>query len=850
MEIDKNKTAIAFALFLMFAMASSLVALPAANVVKAATGLTIPTELFLTAWPNPIGVGQPITVSPWLGQAPIAFGNVLYGWNFTINVIKPDGSNVTLGPFESASNGGYYTTYTPTTAGNYTFQAFFPETTVTVGRGFFIVYPPGTYTWNAAESSAVTVTVLSTAVSAWPQTPLPTSYWQNPIFAENQNWYTLAGNWLLGSGGMAGRGSPADYTTGPATAHILWTNPLAFGGISGGQYSSGNTAPGSKTAYNTTDWGVNYYTGQLYQNKLSTIIISGYMYYNTLPSGLSSTGMNCINLRTGAIVWSKPDMPQLTCGEVVTTQGGFGSGSYAYLWASNSSGWLMYDAFTGQLLTTFTSVPSGVSLSPTWGPNGEILQYIYNSGRHYLALWNSTKARAGGLGAGLPYSPATTTTWSRGLEWNVTIPNTVSGAWQAFLDYPDGVLVAEGETDTATLNPTFEFYGYSTQTGALLWATNQTNVGSGEGGPGSNAGVYWYQTTATLFGDGYFAYYQRETMQYHVLNVLTGKEAYVTKPLPTYTGTDLSYYDWADSCQIADGIMYASGYDGDITAWNVTTGEHLWTFKQVSSGLQTPYGTWPTFGGSGIVSNGMLYFGFTQHTPGVPLFRGYNLYCINYTTGAEMWEIPGFFPSSVLALADGVLTGYAGYDNQIYAFGQGPSRTTVTAPSVGVTTSTPVTISGTVTDVSAGAQQDAVARNFPNGLPCVSDASESAWMEYVYQQQPCPSTVTGVPVSLWVLDSNNNYRQIGTTTTNAMGSYGFTWTPDISGNFTVYAVFAGSNSYYGSSASTYFYAGAAPTATPPTTYPVPIDYTMAIVGAAIAIIIVVIVVGILILRKE
>jgi hypothetical protein len=123
-------------------------------------------------------------------------------------------------------------------------------------------------------------------------------------------------------------------------------------------------------------------------------------------------------------------------------------------------------------------------------------------------------------------------------------------------------------------------------------------------------------------------------------------------------------------------------------------------------------------------------------------------------------------------------------------------------------------------------------------------------MEYVYQQQPCPSTVTGVPVSLWVLDSNNNYRQIGTATTNAMGSYGFTWTPDIPGNFTVYAVFAGSNSYYGSSAATYFYASAAPTATPPPTYPVPIDYTMTIVGAAIAIIIVVIVVGILILRKK
>ena len=66
------------------------------------------------------------------------------------------------------------------------------------------------------------------------------------------------------------------------------------------------------------------------------------------------------------------------------------------------------------------------------------------------------------------------------------------------------------------------------------------------------------------------------------------------------------------------------------------------------------------------------------------------------------------------------------YDNQIYAYGMGPSKTTVTAPDVGVTTATPVTITGTVMDISAGSQQNAVAANFPNGLPCVSDASMSS----------------------------------------------------------------------------------------------------------------------------
>ena len=48
-------------------------------------------------------------------------------------------------------------------------------------------------------------------------------------------------------------------------------------------------------------------------------------------------------------------------------------------------------------------------------------------------------------------------------------------------------------------------------------------------------------------------------------------------------------------------------------------------------------------------------------------------------------------------------------------------------------------ISGTVTDVSAGASQEAVAANFPNGLPCVSDASMTQWMEYVYDAAASPN---------------------------------------------------------------------------------------------------------------
>ena len=56
----------------------------------------------------------------------------------------------------------------------------------------------------------------------------------------------------------------------------------------------------------------------------------------------------------------------------------------------------------------------------------------------------------------------------------------------------------------------------------------------------------------------------------------------------------------------------------------------------------------------------------------------------------------------------------------IVAYGMGASKTTITAPNVGVTTATPITITGSVTDLSAGSQEDQVANNFPNKtLPTV-----------------------------------------------------------------------------------------------------------------------------------
>ena len=158
----------------------------------------------------------------------------------------------------------------------------------------------------------------------------------------------------------------------------------------------------------------------------------------------------------------------------------------------------------------------------------------------------------------------------------------------------------------------------------------------------------------------------------------------------------------------------------------------------------------------------------------------------------------------VSPVADGYLTTLDTYDARIYCYGKGPSALTVEAPMAAITQGSSLVVRGTVTDIAAGTKQNEQAARFPNGVPAVSDASQSQWMEYVYMQKPRPTDTTGVSVTLSVVDSNGNFREIGKTTSNADGFFAFNWKPDITGQFTVYAAFAGSESYYPSHAVTAF----------------------------------------------
>ena len=140
------------------------------------------------------------------------------------------------------------------------------------------------------------------------------------------------------------------------------------------------------------------------------------------------------------------------------------------------------------------------------------------------------------------------------------------------------------------------------------------------------------------------------------------------------------------------GCLICVGFGGDIWCLNETNGQTIWQTDTVSllgnPGLETPYATWPlwTFI-CDCITNDVGYFA-VGHEYNPPLFHGAQLIALNMTNGKFIWsELDMSIESTEISY--GIMLSRNAYDNQIYAFGQGPSKTTVSAPQIGVTTCNP-----------------------------------------------------------------------------------------------------------------------------------------------------------------
>lgn len=882
--ISKTKaTAISIAILLTVSMVSSIMLIQ--NVNAHIPAWNIPTYSFISVSPNPIGDGQTANVNFWVNLPPPT-ASAQYGdrWtNLTVIVTRPDGTTKTLGPFTSDATGGTFTTYTPDIVGNYTFQMIFGGETL-LGKNLPAGTPASAYPnigdyYSGSKSNVFRLVVQQEPLSYPPVASLPTNYWTRPIYGENNNWYSISGNWLglaastfAATGMYNSTGNYNPYTKAPNTGHILWTKPEAFGGIIGGEFG------GSETG--------NYYSTSQYEPKFAPIIIQGILYYTMYPgSSTYPQGWAAVDLHTGQTIWTKNITTEvLKCGQILNMITPNQFGALAYLWAVplSAAGFMgagsymsMYDAMTGNWILNITGTPA---MTLAEDDHGGLIGYYVNSTTNFvtgevsasLTMWNSTRninLYVANYGGGA--SVADQWMWrppqdgqldyKLGIQWTAPLPNkdtsgnslvtllsafgfTYPGYLLGISAVQSGVVYLTGSTGSGVFLYTpgwQEEAGFSAVDGHQLWgAVNRTEVPESivySGGVWSGSGAYVELDESTLSISGY--------------SLITGQQLWGPTALPNAS----PFSSLGANAVVANGSIYIWLYGGDVYSYDIVTGALNWQYHTPSGGFESPYGIEPLWTFTvGTVADGKLFIP-EGHMYSPPLFHKAQQLALNITDGSVVWSIDAFDVTSAPAIVDGVMTTINAYDNQIYAYGKGPSKVTVTAPSIGVTTSTPVTISGTVTDISAGTQQQAQAANFPNGLPCVSDASQSDWMEYVYMQQPFPSNATGVPVSIDVIDSNNNYRNIGTTTSDKNGKFALAWTPDIEGTYTVIATFAGSESYYPSNDEAFFTASA-PAAIPSPAPVATLPPTEMYIAAAAAAIIIAVAIGfaitILTLRKR
>jgi hypothetical protein len=844
MKIRNKQVITAVSLILLLALSAFMIAAPPASALR-----YFDTYAYIGVVPNPVGVNQNILVTYRVDQ-PATGAQVRTGhFNGTsVTITKPDGtSEVRSDSAMDATSSGWFK-YTPTVVGTYKFQMHFPAqwANTTTQQDFF----------RASDSINYELTVQEEPVPTYALSPpLPTDPWKRPIYGENKGWWQVADNWLMRgydktSRGFAGTPAFAPYTSGPDSPHILWTKPIIPGGMVGG-------AQGDRM----------YYSGISYEQFFEAMVLQGTVFYSEhgLTSG-TTIGTRFFDLYTGQ------DYPMMymndtsiAFAQTLNIDTPNEHGVLPYIVVTSGANWLFYEMLpnmqqTPRLRFNLTGM-TGLTGYNTFGPNGEILSYNIggNATHRFLYMFNSTRAVLGLSFSGIDvWSPSGTINASRrlneppgsvgtanlataearshspymGIEWNVTLPD-VDGVTQneRLVNVKEGLLIA-----TASSSSAFP-YVYS-DVGYDIGAIKQDSSGAY---PSNIPELFHANRTmindihdrvSNTVMDGAYARYDEGKEILYIFDARTGALRGQSEPFNNAWGMFTRIY------QNAYGMIYTSGFDGYVRAFNVTDASLVWEYYKGNAPLEeNAYGTYPEYAGLAI-ADGVVYTTADEHSSDAIIWRGSQLWAIDAMTGELLWKVNGMYRHPVVV--DGILIALNTYDGQVYAFGKGPSKTTVSAPQTQVTLGDKVIISGTVTDQTPPSKD----------TPAISDEFQGVWMEYLYQQKAFPSNATGVEVTIDVLDSNNNYYNIGTATSDASGFFSFEWAPEIPGKFMIYATFAGSNSYGSSYATTSMTVAEAPPASP-TPPPLTLPPTETYIGVGTGLIIVAIaIVGFLLLRKH
>jgi hypothetical protein len=754
--------------------------------------------------------------------------------------------------------------------------------------------------FEAALSEPVTLTVTTEQIQRYAETPLPNDYWTRPVYDINRGWGPVVMGQYLNAGelntfGSTGRYNP--YTTGPASSHVLWTRPFFNGGIAGG-YSTVNSSSSDNS----------YYSGQSYEQYGGpSIILNGKVYYavgtnpregwyccdlysgetlyfrNNSQSAVTGTGGGFAN--TGNIPSGAPAMGQVLVYDSPNQHGAIG-----YYWVTSPIGktntWEMYDDFSGNYICSIANVTwsnpksSGGSVTvggtgtSAVGTDGSILRYNFvNLGTNsapqwYLQCWNTSQVimydsyvthdQGSGSNIHWMWRPILNNTYNgrTGLSANVSVPTLTLNAInirqvipedQLVIIYPgsnNGSVSIPGSVVIINLKPG--------SVGQVIKSYNFT-------APPSVSDAYGqgeqYSNKNTAFGgiciqDGIFWYYDPMTLRYFIYDLSNGNLLWTAPKAEQF-----QFYGGYTGICYKGMFIDCGGYSGVVRAFDAKTGTFLWNWTAPNVGLdETSYQYTPTSYGC-MSGDGLLYLYSSEHSVNNPIRRDAQIWCVNVTSGKMVWMLTDW-PTTAPIMADGRLLVVDCHDMELYCFGKGPSATTVSAPQTVPTLGSSVTITGTVTD-----QTPYGRRNINGGLdfslkgtPAISDACMDAWMEYMFHQRPMPLDAYGVDVTLHAIDPNNNWIDMGTTTTDVYGNYGLPFKPEVPGTYQVIAQFAGTNSYGFSASSTYLTVDDVPASTPaPTDQPqsaADMYFVPATIGIIIAIVIVGAILAMLLIRKR
>ena len=755
-----------FTMTILILMTSFSIAL-----VPIASAQTVTTYAQLSVNPNPVGKNQMVNVIVWVQPIPPEAGEVFNG--FEVTITKPDGNTETLGPVDSWPVGAAFFPYTPTTVGEYTFKFTYPGQTMSSGEEY-----------QPATSQTVTLTVQEDPITGMPTTPLP-EYIDGIVNTENREWSGIIGSWMMtyydstytGYGDSGGGYNP--YSTAPRSAHIRWAIPATTGGLPGGEVGTQGV-----------------YSGLSYSSFGNPpIVMHNRLFVNTYANlghfREGGDGFACYDLQTGEKLWSNNE-GGITHGQHYLPSSPGRPGIHSFLWdldASNNQ-WEVYDPFDGSLQMVFENITKQGTQwwwedAVVYGPNGEIYVYILDGYANELTMWNSTKAfwgngilRYGGDGIErFGWSSSRLYDWEKGIEWTVTIPDRNVG-WHtpySIFGISDGVIIAKSGTSGNWVDYDI---AYDLYTGEELWVHDISEA---------------VQSFYNSVGEGVTAVWDLSTRKWTAFDIHTGTKLWDSAQADYPWGTYASY-----GSTIADGQLFFGSFDGHEYAIDMDTGAINWKFYSGDSGIETVTGSWPMWQGP-LVADGVVFCGTGEETPTQPLTRGNRVFAIDAETGDEIWHVAGYM--SLKAVAEGVLIGYNGYDSKIYCFGKGPSAMTLEAPKIATPEGTPVMITGTITDQSAGSK----------GTPAISDEDMGEWMEYLYMQKPRPQDAKGVPVKLAYQLPDGTWKDIDQTISDMDGNFGYLWTPPGEGTYLVKAFFLGSESYASSEATTYVGIGTWPT---------------------------------------